>query len=74
MVENCPPTVELSCKEAFGPICTLAPFSDFKEALQTANRSDFGLQCGIFTKDIHKAFYAYKHLDVVRRERRGNSG
>jgi len=46
------------------PICVLEKFSDFKQVCQQVNDSAFGLQAGIFTTDINKAFYAYNTLDV----------
>ena len=49
---------------AFGPVCTLEPFSDFKAVVAKVNASKFGLQAGVFTQDLQKAFYAYEHLEV----------
>src|SRR3989338_5649637 len=43
---------------------TLNPFSDFSQVCKHVNASEFGLQAGIFTNDINKAFYAYNHLEV----------
>ncbi len=63
-VENCPPDADLSCKEAFGPVATVEPFSSFKEACDRVNDSVFGLQAGVFTRDMHNAYYAFNHLDV----------
>jgi len=50
----------------FSPICTVARFSDFKEVLDRVNNSRYGLQTGIFTRDLKKAFYAFENLHVVR--------
>lgn len=50
--------------EAFGPVAVLAPFSDFKEALADINDSSFGLQAGIFTRDLYKAQLAWDTLEV----------
>src|SRR2546428_9336372 len=49
-LENVPHDVRISCQEAFGPIATLEPFDDFADALRVANESEFGLQCGVFTR------------------------
>ncbi len=51
-------------QEAFGPVAVLTPFSDFKEALAEINDSSFGLQAGIFTRDLHKAQLAWDTLEV----------
>ncbi|MEZ5681932.1 MAG: aldehyde dehydrogenase family protein [Erythrobacter sp.] len=51
-------------EEAFGPLAILQKFSDFDEALAEVNRSTFGLQAGIFTRDLFKMFDAWDHLEV----------
>ncbi|QGN53478.1 aldehyde dehydrogenase family protein [Novosphingobium sp. Gsoil 351] len=51
-------------EEAFGPVVILSKFSEWKAALDEVNDSKFGLQAGIFTRDIHKVLEAWDHLDV----------
>ena len=51
-------------EEAFGPLAILQKFSDFDEALAEVNRSTFGLQAGIFTRDLFKMFDAWDRLEV----------
>ena len=51
-------------EEAFGPLAILQKFSDFDEALAEVNRSTFGLQAGIFTRDLFKMFDAWDRLQV----------
>jgi acyl-CoA reductase-like NAD-dependent aldehyde dehydrogenase len=51
-------------EEAFGPVAVLSRFSDFEAALSEVNDSRFGLQAGIFTRDIHKAMRAWEVLEV----------
>lgn len=51
-------------EEAFGPVAILSRFSDFEVALEEINDSRFGLQAGIFTRDIHKAMRAWEVLEV----------
>ena len=50
--------------EAFGPLAILQKFSRFDEALTELNRSEFGLQAGIFTRDLFQMFDAWDRLDV----------
>ncbi len=51
-------------EEAFGPLAILQKFGDFGEALAEVNRSTFGLQAGIFTRDLFKMFDAWDRLEV----------
>ncbi len=64
IVERVPTDVSLSCDEAFGPVATLEPFDDFADALRVANDSRYGLQAGVFTRDLHRAFQAFDELEV----------
>lgn len=53
------------CKdEAFAPIVTIEPFEDYASALASLNGSRFGLQAGIFSRDMKKIMQAYETLDV----------
>ena len=51
-------------EEAFGPVAILSKFTDWDQALAEVNDSKFGLQAGLFTRDIHKVLDAWDHLDV----------
>ena len=51
-------------EEAFGPLAILQRFKDFDEALAEVNRSTFGLQAGIFTRDLFQMFDAWDRLEV----------
>lgn len=64
IVENAPKDVAITCEEAFGPVATLEAFDDFEDALRIVNDSVFGLQAGVFTRDIHHAFRAFNELEV----------
>jgi acyl-CoA reductase-like NAD-dependent aldehyde dehydrogenase len=64
LLEAVPEDQDVSCKEAFGPVAILSRFSDFDAALEEVNRSDFGLQAGIFTRDLYKAQKAWDVLEV----------
>src|SRR3712207_8376716 len=53
------------CKEEiFGPVVTISPYQTFEDALRIVNDSRFGLQAGVFTNDINRAFEAHRTLDV----------
>ena len=64
LLEDVPPDQDLVCLEAFGPVAVLSRFSDFDAALEQVNDSAFGLQAGIFTRDIYKAMRAWDRLEV----------
>ncbi|WP_394200628.1 aldehyde dehydrogenase family protein [Marinagarivorans algicola] len=64
VLENVSSDALINTEEAFGPVVTLSPFDDFDRALEEVNQSKFGLQAGIFTKDITKIQKAWDVLDV----------
>mgnify|MGYP003774817161 CR=1 FL=1 len=64
LLENVDPAEPLYCREAFGPVAVLEPFTDFDAALARVNASEYGLQAGVFTNDIHGAMRAWDTLEV----------
>ncbi|MDT0593375.1 aldehyde dehydrogenase family protein [Glaciecola petra] len=64
LLENVPNDAKVNNEEAFGPVSILSRFSNFDDALKEVNNSQFGLQAGIFTRDIYKAHKAWDELDV----------
>jgi len=64
LIEDCSRDSQLYREEAFGPAVILSKFSDWGDALSEVNDSKFGLQAGIFTRDIHKVMKAWDKLDV----------
>ena len=54
---------ELSCAEAFGPVCTVQPYDDVDDAIRRANATPYGLQAGIFTQDVSLALRAARELE-----------
>ncbi len=64
VLENVPSDANVNAEEAFGPVSIISSFSDFDQALKEVNNSQFGLQAGIFTRDIYKAHKAWDELDV----------
>lgn len=51
-------------EEAFGPVAILSRFTRFQDALAEVNDSKFGLQAGIFTRDLFQMFDAWDRLEV----------
>lgn len=64
LLENVPREAAINAREAFGPVAVLAPYRDFDEALTRVNDSRFGLQAGVFTRDLFKAKLAWERLKV----------
>nr|WP_245920867.1 aldehyde dehydrogenase family protein [Melghirimyces profundicolus] len=54
----------LEREEVFGPVVGLYPVRSAEEAVKRANRSDFGLQAGVFTKNLDQAFGLIRRLEV----------
>lgn len=52
------------CKdEVFGPVTVVESFETFEGAIATCNASRFGLQAGVFTKDVGRALFAFRELE-----------
>ncbi len=64
LLEGVPRSEPAYCEEAFGPVAVLASFDDFDAVLEEINDSKFGLQAGIFTRDLYKANRAWDTLEV----------
>lgn len=64
LLEGVPHTAEVYCNEAFGPVALLSRFSSYDAALAEVNDSAFGLQAGVFTRDLYRAQQAWDTLDV----------
>ncbi|MCB1097189.1 MAG: aldehyde dehydrogenase family protein [Verrucomicrobiae bacterium] len=64
LLENVPSDQEIVCDEAFAPVAVLSRYTDFDAALAEVNASRFGLQAGVFTRDLYKAHRAWDELEV----------
>ena len=64
VVENPPAESKLREEEVFGPVVTLEKFSDFDAAIESINDSRYGLQAGLFIRDISKINKAWDRLEV----------
>jgi len=64
LLENVGRECKANTEEAFGPLANISKFSDFDEALKSVNDSQFGLQAGIFTRDLYKMQKAWDTLEV----------
>ena len=64
LLEDVPGDQQVCTHEAFGPVAVLSKFSNFEDALSQVNDSSFGLQAGLFTRDIYKIQRAWDELEV----------
>jgi len=55
-------SARIAREEIFGPVATVIPFDDEKDALKIANDTPYGLAAAVWTRDIFKAFRAVKAL------------
>jgi acyl-CoA reductase-like NAD-dependent aldehyde dehydrogenase len=58
-----PRDAKVWCEEIFGPVATIDTYGEFAEALEMANDSKFGLQAGVFTRDIGRGLEAGRRLE-----------
>ncbi|MEX2269835.1 MAG: aldehyde dehydrogenase family protein [Vicinamibacterales bacterium] len=64
VMADVPSHAKVCTEEVFAPLVGLWRFSKFEDAVAEVNRSRFGLQAGVFTRDLAGAFLAYEALEV----------
>jgi acyl-CoA reductase-like NAD-dependent aldehyde dehydrogenase len=64
VLSNVKPEMKVMALEIFAPVVCFVPFDDFSDAVRMADDSIYGLQAGVFTSDIEKAFQAIKGIRV----------
>jgi acyl-CoA reductase-like NAD-dependent aldehyde dehydrogenase len=62
VLANVPPTAKMSCGEVFGPVVAINRFSDLDEAIDAVNDTPYGLQAGIYSSNIQRAFHAARRI------------
>ncbi|HEY8551076.1 MAG TPA: aldehyde dehydrogenase family protein [Vicinamibacterales bacterium] len=58
------PQMRVMCEEVFGPVVSIATYDTFEEGLHALGDTPYGLQAGIYTRDLDKAFAAIRRLDM----------
>lgn len=56
------PEMKVVCQEVFGPVASVVACSSFEEALRQANDTEYGLQAGVFTRNLDRAMKAARTL------------
>lgn len=64
LLEDVPTDDPTWAQEIFGPVAVLARFEDFDQALAIVNDSVYGLQAGVFSRDIYRIQRAWDTLEV----------
>jgi acyl-CoA reductase-like NAD-dependent aldehyde dehydrogenase len=64
LLENVLDTEPLNTEEVFGPVALLKSYEDFSAVLNDVNNSKYGLQAGVFTRDIGRIQAACEKLEV----------
>jgi len=55
LLDRVAPDMRVAQEEIFGPVLAILTFDDLEEAVALANRSQYGLVAGVWTRDINKA-------------------
>ena len=58
------PGMRVNCAEIFGPVVTVEPYVEFRDALGQLNDSAYGLQAGVLTRDAVLIQMAFEELEV----------
>jgi acyl-CoA reductase-like NAD-dependent aldehyde dehydrogenase len=56
------PEMRVCREEVFGPLVSALTYDRLEDGIELCNDTDFGLQAGIFTRDVTKAFKAVREL------------
>ena len=64
VLADVPADAKVRNQEVFGPVMLVEPVDGVDEAFEKVNASSFGLQAGVFTRDLDVAFRAHRELEV----------
>ncbi|HSB62955.1 MAG TPA: aldehyde dehydrogenase family protein [Thermoanaerobaculia bacterium] len=64
ILANTTRSMKVEAQEVFAPVVTLNAYDDFEEALRRVNDSKYGLQAGVFTRDLARIQRAFDVLEV----------
>ncbi len=58
------PEMKVIKDEIFAPVVSIVPYQNFGDVLKLVNDSKYGLQAGIYTQNIDRAFQAVKRINA----------
>jgi acyl-CoA reductase-like NAD-dependent aldehyde dehydrogenase len=64
ILADTPSSTRISCQEVFGPVVLVNRYRKLEDAIAMVNDSVYGLQAGIFTDNIERAFKAALEFEV----------
>jgi len=64
ILTNCNHTMKVYAEEVFGPVVCINKYETIEDAIQQANNTKFGLQCGVFTNDTNELNKCFKQIEV----------
>ena len=64
VLTDVPPAVRVATEEVFGPVVSIESYDDLDATVQRINRLDYGLQAGVFTRDVDRALTLAGRLQV----------
>ena len=64
VLTDVPRTASVWAEEVFGPVLVVTRATDDEAAFEMVNDSAYGLQVGVFTRDVRTAFAAHRNLRV----------
>ena len=64
VITNAEDSMRIVKDELFAPAVVIMPVDSFEEGVERADNSEYGLQAGVFTKDVNKAMHAFKNINV----------
>ncbi|OXM83917.1 aldehyde dehydrogenase family protein [Paenibacillus rigui] len=56
--------MSVSCREVFAPVVSIVPYKELDEAIEMVNDSVYGLNVGIYTQHLNKAFHAAREIQA----------
>ncbi len=64
ILTNCNHNMKVYAEEVFGPVICIDSYNTIEDAIQQANNTKFGLQCGVFTNDKSELDKCFKQIEV----------
>ena len=64
ILANCNHNMKVYAEEVFGPVICINSYNTIEDAIQQANNTKFGLQCGVFTNDKNELDKCFKQIEV----------